>query len=438
MNRFLDFWNALLGRKRLPRNHDELFSYGEKAGRGVGELEKGGKLLGGDPPVVQVVDGEVEARAAHFGQRKGKRLNRTEAKGKRHTRKAKRHEKIANDARGERVSTEPTPRLVVDFFVSRVWLYLLSIGLFVWLLETTGMLTSLISYEAVLGPIRFPMSIAAGAILVGAGHGAGHLLHSALENRAARLGYLLGTAAVLLIGFITVVSLGIGRDANTAAADRFHAVGTLQAEATRLDGRAEELLQPLPGLPAEDGGQPVSSEDRHTAKLLRGEAQDKRRQANRLDAEARDERTLDFFAPIQVLGLAVGTIAGFFFAGAAPLREYRRLTARADRHDRRAVRHRGRAERWEAKVADIKAAIGRMVHEEFGLGKVVLGHHEQTRLTARGSTEVTTAASQIDPDEVLTWVLDPVNRQPEIPAAKSENGDGDPERIADLTKETQG
>lgn len=399
-----DIWSTLLGRRRIPRDHDSLWEHSEETGREIGELEAKqrtsdlratGPALVEEHPAVRVVRGVVEARIAYLSQRVAKRFHRIEAKERQHNLTGERHEQRASDLREQRPSVEPKAR-AIDPLVSRVLSYLLSFGLVVWVLEASGMWTSLAAYDATLGPIRIPMSLAAGAVLALAGHGAGHLLRSALADHKVRPGLLAGAGIVLAVGILTVISLGIGRDANTKAADRFREVGTLEHEASQLDRRAADLLEPLPGSPAEEPGQEPSAEDRRTAEGLHLEAERTRRQAQRLDAKARDDRTLSFFALIQILGLAVGAVGGFFFAGAAPVREYKQLTRRAGREERKALRHHGHAETWRAKADDIRAKVGRLVIEEHSWGDADLGHHEQVRLVARGFPAPAWAGSRTD------------------------------------------
>jgi len=396
----------------MPRNHDDLYRYAGTAGDDLGQLEKqAGSPLTGDPPVVEIAGGLTKARIANFSQRFAKRLKRLQAKAQRRGRKAEMHEAAAAESRALLPDVEPMTHAVIDFFASRVWVYLAGFGLVVLVLEATGMLTSLVSYEAALGSLRLPMSLAAGAILVGAGHGAGHLIHSALDLKGrARVGYLTGAGVVLLIGIVTVAWLGTGRDANTKAADDFAAVGVLQGEALRLDGRAEEMLRPLPDAAAGERLPEPSAQDQRAATALQQEASQKREQAARLDTEARDERTLSFFAPVQVLGLAVGAIGGFFFAAAAPTREHRRQTKRAQRSERRAVRYRGRQDVTSAKAADIEAAVGRLGEEEDGWREVSLGHHEQRRLLARERDAVGSSRAEFDVRSVVLRALDAPNR----------------------------
>ncbi|HKO39310.1 MAG TPA: hypothetical protein VJU14_13180 [Solirubrobacterales bacterium] len=404
-------WAGLLGRERLLRSHDDLYGYASAAGTELGNLEQQIDELPGDPPVVEVADGLVKARVANLGQKIAKRLKRLDGKAARYAGKAELHENAAIETREQLPDVEPMTHAVIDFFTSRVWIYLTGFVLVVLVLEAAGMDTSLISYETVLGDLRIPMSLAAGAILVGAGHGAGHLIHSALEARGrTRTAYLAAAGGVLLIGVVTVISLGAGRDANTKAADDFASVGVLRTEALRLDSRAEDLLQPLP---EPRGGEPLpepSPQDRRQAEGLQAEAVEKREAATRLDAEARDERTLGFFAAVQVLGLAVGAIGGFFFAAAAPTREHRRLTKRARRSERRAVRYRGRETAVKAKAEDVEAAFGRLVEEENGWRLVSLGHHEQRRVMARGKSAGQSSRSPLDLNDMILRNLDTPNR----------------------------
>ncbi len=405
-------WSALTGRERVPRTHDELFRYAGSAGDSVGRIEgQAGQPLTGDPPIVEVAAGLVKARIASISQRLARKLKRLLAKADRQARKAERHEAVAKEARAQLPEVEPMTHAVIDFFASRVWIYLAGFVLIVLTLEATGMLTSLISYEAVLGRLRLPMSLAAGAILVGAGHGAGHLIHSSLGGSPrARAGYLGGAAAVLLIGVVAVAWLGSGREVNSKAADDFAAVGVLEGEAGSLDGRAEDLLKPIPE--AIDG-KPLpkpSAEDRKAAHQLQRQANTKRREAALLDAQARDERTFSFFIPVQILGLAVGAIGGFFFAAAAPTREHRRLTGRARRSERRATRHRGRELTARAKAVDVEAAVGRLGEEEDGWREVSLGHHEQRRLLARKGDASIPRRAAFDIDERILRALDAPNR----------------------------
>jgi hypothetical protein len=256
------------------------------------------------------------------------------------------------------------------------------------------------------------MSLAAGAILVGAGHGAGHLIHSALDARGrGRAAYFGSAAAVLVIGMIAVIALTNGRDANTKAADDFTAVGIIQGEALRLDQRAEDLLAPPVSLEVGEKLPQPSPQDRKLAERLQGEANAKRKRATRLEAQARDERTLSFIGPLQILGLAVGAVGGFFFAAAAPVREYRRLIRIATRSERRAGKCNRRATKATAKAADVEAAVGRLGDEEDGWREVSLGHHEQQRLLARGIDMARRERTRFDMQEQVIRALDAPNRE---------------------------
>ena len=410
-NAFGRLWAGLFGRERLLRSHDDLYGYADATGTELGNLERTTNELQGDPPVVEVADGLVRARVANLGQKIAKRLKRLHGKARRFKRKAELHEAAAAETRGQLPDVEPMTHAVIDFFASRVWIYLIGFVLVVLVLEAAGMDTSLMSYETVLGELRIPMSLAAGAILVGAGHGAGHLIHSALEAEGrTRTAYLVVAGGVLLLGVVTVISLGAGRDANTKAADDFTSVGVLRTEALRLDSRAEELLQPLPDTREGEPLPQPSAQDRRLAGGLQDEAAEKREAATKLDAEARDERTLGFFAAVQVLGLAVGAIGGFFFAAAAPTREHRRLTKRARRSERRAVRYRGRETAVTAKAEDVEAAFGRLVEEENGWRLVSLGHHEQRRVMARGKSTGRFSPSPDDLNDLILRNIDTPNR----------------------------
>lgn len=273
------------------------------------------------------------------------------------------------------------------------------------------MLTSSVAYETALGQIRIPMSVAAGAILLLAGHASGHLLDTARKNRDARRGYLIGAAIVLATGVLAVGWLGTGRDANTGAVERFDEAGGLRSEASRLDHRADDLLRPLPEALSEEPSSEASAADRRAAGDLRREAEQMRRQARRLDAEARGERTLSFLIPVQLLGLAVGCAGGFFFAGAAPIRE-----------QRRASRHRRRAETSKVKANGIQGEIDSLEREEGGWALACHANADHHRRVARGSITPDQTGSGTDEADFIRRM---------IAAIRATNGTGDPSHTPD-------
>ena len=335
-----------------------------------------------DPPTGAVVRGVVDGRTASIGQRFARRLNRLLAKAARWQRRGERRAARAENLRDARPDVEPEGR-AIEPFVSRTLIYLATFGLVVLTLEGAGMWTSLSAYDGLIGSYRIPMSIAAGAILTLAGHGIGHLLSSAVEERRLRLALLAGAVTVLLAGVLTVISLGAGRDANTRAADRFAQVGKLEGRAQKLEREAKDLREPAPTLPGAETPEPTPRE-LHEAEGLSQKAEGLQRKAEQVEEDAREERTLGFFAWIQILGLGVGAIGGYYFACAAAVREYKRLTSKAGREDRRASRRFSWAERWQAKADDVMAKVGRLVLEETAWGEAVFGRFEEVRLKARG------------------------------------------------------
>lgn len=406
----LNLWDRLLKRqRRIPRNPDEAWAYTERVGRETGELESQGGATADAAtamrPVIQFLAGFVTARIANLTRRLDRRLNKVKAASERHEAKAGQHGSMGGAQAGSPV------RGVFDFFASRVLTYLLTYGLTIWLLEATGMLTSSVAYETALGQIRIPMSVAAGAILLLAGHASGHLLDTARKNRDARRGYLIGAAIVLATGVLAVGWLGTGRDANTGAVERFDEAGGLRSEASRLDHRADDLLRPLPEALSEEPSSEASAADRRAAGDLRREAEQMRRQARRLDAEARGERTLSFLIPVQLLGLAVGCAGGFFFAGAAPIRE-----------QRRASRHRRRAETSKVKANGIQGEIDSLEREEGGWALACHANADHHRRVARGSITPDQTGSGTDEADFIRRM---------IAAIRATNGTGGPSHVPD-------
>lgn len=397
-----DLWNALLGRQRIPRNPDEAWAYTERVGRETGELELHDGATADAAtamhPVRLFLVGFVTARIANLTRRLDRRLTKVKAASERHEAKAGQHGSTDGAQAGSPVGG------AFDFFASRVLTYLLTYGLTIWLLEATGMLTSSVAYETALGEVRIPLSVAAGAILLLAGHVAGHLIHIATSNRDARRGrgYLIGAAIVLATGVVAVAWLGTGRDANTGAVERFGEAGDLRSEASRLDSRADDLLRPLPEALSEEPLE-ASAEDGRAAGDLHREAEQMRHQARQLDAEAREERTLSFLIPVQLLALAVGTVAGFFFAGAAPIRE-----------QRTASRHRRRAEASKVKADGIKGEIHSVWREESGWAIVSQANAEHNRRVARRSITPDQTSSGVDEADLIRHM---------IAAVQSTNGD---------------
>lgn len=408
-NGLLDLWDALLGRKRIPRNPDDAWTYTEQVGRETGELESHDGAAADTAttmhPVRQFLIGFVTARIANLTRRLGRRLSKVKAASKRHEAKAEQHGSTSG------VQAGSPARGVFDFFASRVVTYLLTYGLTIWVLELTGMLTSSVAFETALGQVRIPLSVAAGAILLLAGHVAGHLIHAAKDDRNARRSYLIGAAIVLVTGTVAVAWLGTGRDANTGAVERFAEAGGLRNEASRLDDRAADLLRPLPNALAEETGSEASAEDRRAADELNREAEQMRRQARQLDADARGERTLSFLVPVQLLGLVVGCAGGFFFAGAAPLRK-----------QRVASRHRRRAEVLKAKANGIQGEVASLEREEFGWAIACHANAEHSRRVARGS---------IKPDQTVSGTdeADLIRRM--VAAIRATNGAGDSSHVPD-------
>ncbi|HZO06715.1 MAG TPA: hypothetical protein VFB52_10025 [Solirubrobacterales bacterium] len=385
---FAGIWSGIRGRSRVPRDHDQLWRHGEAEGAELGRQEgaqaRGGEHALVDPaPTEAVIKGVVAARIATIGQRVARRYNRLLARADQWKRRGDRRVKRAKVLREARPEVEPRAR-AIEPFVARTLAYLASFGIVVVILETAGMWTSLEAFEGMIGWLRTPLSIAAGAVLALAGHVIGHLLAAAVEERSLRRGLISGALAVVVIGALAVVWLGVGRDANLRANDSFEQVGKLEATASQLDREANNLLRPT-AVPL-DGEEVIrpSVADRKAAARLNSQAETVRAKAAELGSDARDERTLDFFAMVQILGLAVGAVGGYFFAGAAPVREFKRLTGKAGREDRRASRRYKRSARWQAKADDVVAKVGRLVDAESAWGAADIARFQETRLITRG------------------------------------------------------
>ncbi|NLT07367.1 MAG: hypothetical protein GXY03_13810 [Solirubrobacterales bacterium] len=394
----LGFFRQLTGAGTMPFGHHSIWGFSGDAGDRHGSLAGTDDLQ--DSPLDEYFAGMVTARSARRARRP-LRLYR------KHKARADSRSRIA-EARGPEAIVDRAPRRaaqdeteaayasrhpVLDFFVSSPLIYLLSYGVVVFALEAAGMLTSLVAFDHTLGEFRVPMALAAGAILVLAGHGIGHLLHEARsEQSRTKLALAAAVAVVLVTGLWTIAALGSGRDSNMEAADLIATSGTLTERADELNDEADELVgsrgQPqraLRGVPARA---------RQQARRLRRRAGRLERRAASLGTNARETRTLGFFVAVQSLGLVVGALGGYLWAGGGLIRDHR--TRR--RFERLAHRSRAKAGRH-------RDSVRLVVEEECGLAHACHGAYTTRFYASRESVAKLVPWLGVDADEVLGRLL---------------------------------
>jgi hypothetical protein len=416
----MTFWEAalrLLGRKgNRPMSPDEEWPYAGETGRALGALDKGrpetddtagdhrdgavGEPAGGTP-YDEHCEGEVLARGSVRSKRQLKHLARTGAKGESNKNRARNHHKVAEEHKATR--PENVRPGTLDLFVSSPLLYVASYASVIVVLETTGMLASLVAFDATLGRLRDVMSVAAGGILLLAGHSIGKLVHKATQGNNAR-GYLAGAMIVALLAFGAIGQLAPGRDRNIEASAQLRQAGELRANASELEAKAARLEAPKP-VRARRQGTPPSRQDRRAAGDLRRRADVARQDAAALEAAGRKKRTLAFFLTVQALGLGVGGVGGFFFASGSETREYLKRTRKAWFRERRAAWRDGRALKFHAKARDAVGRVRLIVVEEIGW--VMSSHGEFLRryAEARGSARSLPAPLRLDPDEITLRIV---------------------------------
>lgn len=184
-------------------------------------------------------------------------------------------------------------------------------------------------FDGVIAQFRWPLAIASGVIIFLAGHASGHLLKAAVRAKelAKRVLFAL-VAALIAVAILAIVWTGLDRSANEQARGMVHQAGALLDRSGRLEDTARLLEAPQVSSDV-DVEKPSKAAMRRAARLRR-QASRLAAQASRLEARSVSTRTLNYFAAIQLLGLAIGAAGGFLFAEATPLR-IARMRAKAAR-----------------------------------------------------------------------------------------------------------
>jgi hypothetical protein len=398
-------------RRRIPLSPQRAWDYAGAAG-------SAGGAEGAAEGVDAVVSGAATSRTAVRGRRHLKRIGRLRAKAA-HLRErvGDVDEEDRENLRGGRFSGP------LDPFVRSFLSYAASSIAVVGVLETTGMLSSLAAFDATLGFLRIPMAIAAGGILVLAGHVIGDFAETAVRQRNLRKALLAAAVAILACGAIAIAQMGSAREANLGAASDLSTASTLRASSRSLESKADRLDTPLPGR-TRGRVLPVRPHDKEAARRLRRQGLAMSQRADRLEGAAREHRTLLFFIAVQALGLAVGSAGGYLFARAAPAR----AAATAGRCD-------ARARRADARADDRRARVVRIAIEEYGYAVAEGGHYGVSRALA--GVAQTPVTPTFNPEAVVDRLIADrggtplVNTKAAGGARKgTSNGHGDSRRVS--------
>jgi hypothetical protein len=319
-------WAALFGPRRYPTRPKPEFRRAVKLGREIGQSIPDGE----SPPRQDAVDPSAvnadyqQAKAKHRAAYRCRKLVRGYRSAR--LRAAALRSEVARMGRHADYDLAG-----LDFLVASTAAYVGTLVAVVMVLESAGTITSLQVFDATLGWLLNPMAIGAGGILVLAGHGIGHLVWEARERGATRNAMLAGAAVIVVLGALAIFVMGPARDANMRAGGLRQQAAQKRGDARKLDDQADAAMAPRlsSGRRAK-----VPTAQRREADALRSDADKLLTEADELDRDANDLRTLTFFRELQMLGLGVGAVGGFFFARGGAKRLGRRLNKRSTKADK--------------------------------------------------------------------------------------------------------
>jgi hypothetical protein len=279
------------------------------------------------------------------------------------------------------------------------------------LLESGGTIPSLSIFDSTLPDwLIYGLAAAAGAVFVFVGHGIGTLIARTAKGRSRRAKIAVASAAVSLTAVVVaaILATGLARDVNMNATGKVQQAAVLQAGAAQLDQQADELERPVQ---TKSRPRRIPATARREAKTKRAQAQQQRKRADALTTQAFAERTLWFFIPLQLAGLALSIFGGWAWAETADMRRMRTI---ARRHAR-----------WERRLSALSHRIWRCVCEVVGTNQRTAAHGDV--VSGRPHTP-----SNPDLCEVVFWrLMNPPTSDPRTapspfpPRGPSNNGHGD-------------